>query len=226
MSLSICGALYATGLVLVAHLMFPVPAAAASPVDIAEFFSTHRERIRTGALLMVIGVGFFAPFGALLVARTRKMETGLPLFTYLQLVSFAATLSVTFLVPMTFALAAFRPDQDPNITQFLNDTAWFLLLYIWPMFTVWILSVAVPTLIATPGTSAFPRWTGYLGLVCGPLFATSVLIGHLKTGPFAYDGVLGVYIPALALGVWGMAMEFAMVRSILAEARTDTAPVS
>jgi hypothetical protein len=132
---------------------------------------------------MVIGCGFFAPFGAVLVARTRRMESDTPVFTYLQFVSFGATLAVTSLVPMSFALAAFRPEQDPAITEMLNDTAWFLLVYIWPLFTVWPWSLAAPILLAPKGTATFPRWVGHLSLWCGLLFASSFLVDHLKTGP-------------------------------------------
>jgi hypothetical protein len=44
-------------------------------------------------------------------------------------------------------------------------------------------------------------WVGHLSLWCGLLFAPSFLIDHLKTGPLAYNGLLGVYIPAAALGI-------------------------
>jgi hypothetical protein len=177
------GALYGAGLVVVARLFLPVPDPSTSAGEIAAQFAEHRDRIRLGALLMVIGCGFFAPFGAVLVARTRRMESDTPVFTYLQFVSFGATLAVTSLVPMSFALAAFRPEQDPAITEMLNDTAWFVLVYIWPLFTVWPWSLAAPILLAPKGTATFPRWVGHLSLWCGLLFASSFLVDHLKTGP-------------------------------------------
>jgi hypothetical protein len=83
----------------------------------------------------------------------------------------------------------------------LNDTAWFLLLYIWRLFTVWLWSLAAPILLAPKGTATFPRWVGHLSLWCRLLFAPSFLIDHLKTGPLAYNGLLGVYMPAAALGI-------------------------
>jgi hypothetical protein len=149
------GALYGAGLVVVARLFLPVLDPSTSAGEIAAQFAEHRDRIRLGALLMVIGCGFFAPFGAVLVARTRRMESDTPVFTYLQLVSFGATLAVTSLVPMSFALAAFRPEQDPAITEMLNDTAWFLLVYIWPLFTVWPWSLAAPILLALKAPQRF-----------------------------------------------------------------------
>ncbi len=208
------GALYGAGLVVVARLFLPVPDPSATAAQIAAQFAEHRDRIRLGALLMVIGCGFFAPFGAVLAARIRRMESDTPVFTYLQLLSFGATLAVTFLVPMSFALAAFRPEQDPAITQMLNDAAWFLLLYIWPLFTVWLWSLAAPILLAPKGTATFPRWVGHVSLWCGLLFAPSLLIDHFKTGPWAYNGLLGVYIPAAALALWGTATSLALIRAL------------
>ncbi|WP_233213757.1 hypothetical protein, partial [Mycobacterium hubeiense] len=69
------GLLYGVGLVLVARLVFPVPDPSATAGQIAAQFAENRDRIRLGALLMVIGCGFFGPFGAVLVARTRRMES-------------------------------------------------------------------------------------------------------------------------------------------------------
>jgi hypothetical protein len=58
------GALYGAGLVVVARLFLPVLDPSTSAGEIAAQFAEHRDRIRLGALLMVIGCGFFAPFGA------------------------------------------------------------------------------------------------------------------------------------------------------------------
>lgn len=215
LSETMTGVLYLSGFVIAGLL--PVPDPSASAVQIAAQFTEHRDRIRLGALLMVIGVGFFAPFGAVLLARTRRMETDIPIFTYLQLVSFSATLTVGFLSPMCFALAAFRPEQDPAITQMLNDAAWFLLLYIWPLFTVWQWSLAAPILLTPKGSATFPRWVGHVSLWCGLLFTPSLLIDHFKTGPFAYNGLLGVYVPAAALAIWSSATSIGLMISLRTE---------
>ncbi|ASF09477.1 hypothetical protein NBRGN_110_02480 [Nocardia brasiliensis NBRC 14402] len=221
-TLSVLGvlALYVPGLVLVARFALPIPSPDASAEQIAAMFAEHQTRIRFGVLMMVVGVFFFGPFGAVLVARTRRMEADVPVFTYLQLISFAATLAVTYLVPMAWALAAFRPRQDPNITQMFYDLGWFLLLYIWPLFTLWLWSLAAPILLAPKGTETFPRWVAYLSLWCGLLFAPSFLINFFKTGPFAYDGLFGAYVPAVALGLWGFGVMVALVQTIRKEKRT------
>jgi hypothetical protein len=151
-ALNICGALYAVGLVVVARLVFPVPNPNASAIEIAAFFAQNSDRIRLGALIMVIGIGFFAPWGAMLVARTRLLEGSLPIFTYMSATTFGATLLATFLVPACFAIAAFRTWTTPEIPQMLNDAAWYLLLYIWPLFTVWIFSFGIPILTAPTST--------------------------------------------------------------------------
>lgn len=217
----LCGALYAVGLLVVARLILPAPSPAAPAAEIAAQFTANAEGIRTGALLMVVAVGCFAPFGALLAARTRRMEGDLPVFTMLQVITFGATLLASFLVPFCFALASFRQWHDPEIVQLLNDGAWFLLLYIWPLFTVWLWSVGLPVLLAEPGTETLPRWTGPLSMWCGALFATSLLVGHIKTGSLAYDGLLGLYVPAVALAVWGIGMSAAC----LTRARAERTPV-
>lgn len=213
----LCGLLYGLGLVVVARLILPAPSPAATAAEVATQFTAHSTGIRAGALLMVVAVGLFAPFGALLAARTRRMEGELPVFTMLQLVSFGATLLASFLVPMCFALASFRAWHEPEIVQLLNDAAWYLLLYIWPLFTVWLWAVGLAVLLAEPGTETLPRWTGPLSMWCGLLFAPSLLINHVKAGPLAYDGLLGLYVPAAALGIWGVGMSYACLSQARAE---------
>src|SRR5690348_9236820 len=53
-SLGICNVLYVGGLVMVARLLFPVLSPAASAAQVAAYFATHHDAIRTGALMMTL----------------------------------------------------------------------------------------------------------------------------------------------------------------------------
>ena len=73
---------------------------------------------------------------------------------------------------MIFGLAAYRAgQQDPEITQMLNDIAWFFVEFPWQPFSKWLIASAIPILRARPGDAPLPRWAAYLCLVAAFLFA-------------------------------------------------------
>lgn len=60
----------------------------------------------------------------------------------------------------------------------------------------------------------FPRWVCYLTIWCGLSFIPASLTGVVKTGPFAWDGLLSYYIPyACWLGWFGIA-SFYMIKEV------------
>jgi hypothetical protein len=189
----------------VARLAMPATSAAASPAEISEFFAVNRIRILIACLGMAVGMPMIGFWGGLIAARTKQVERGFPMFTYAQVGCLGASICIIELIPMLWALAAFRAGEvDPAVTGAFNDAAWFMLLYTWPPFTAWIVAMVIPSLALPDGATILPRWTAYFGLWCGVLFFPAGLIGFFKHGPFAYDGLLAMYIPLGIFAAWVM----------------------
>jgi hypothetical protein len=169
--------------------------------------------IRIGCALMCFGLVLFAPFGTLIALWTRRGERGFPLLSCLQLVALAACTTVVVVIPLTWALAAYRPDDiSPDVTRMLHDAGWFLFLFSWPPFSVWIGAVAVAILRDSAVTPVFPRWAGYLSLWTALLFAPAVLMAFFKRGPMSYDGVIAFYVPTFIFFIWVAGMTVALLR--------------
>ena len=47
-----------------------------------------------------------------------------------------------------------------------------------------------------------PNWACYLTIFCGATFFPASLTAVLRSGPFAYDGLIGFWIPYPAWLIW------------------------
>ena len=100
------------------------------------------------------------------------------------------------------AVGALRPDNmaaDPELAQALLDFSF--VAFGMASFLVAAMLVAFAVLALRDGV-VWPRWLGWLALVAAPL--TAARIGTVVTteGPFAADGLLGLYVPVAALAGW------------------------
>lgn len=214
---------FLVGWLLLARFALPAASPAWSAGQLAAFYIENKNRIRVGCIVAL----FFMPLVGLVlgvsIARLRRAEKGLPIFTYTMLVLTPVAILMLVLPFVAWSVAAFRPGQiDPQITQALNDFGWFTFLFTWGVFTIVFTLMAVGILRSERGSEPLPRWSAYLLLWCGLLFGGSVLIIFFKDGPFAYDGAVGLYVPAGATLVFFTGMFAALAQTLLAERRAET----
>jgi hypothetical protein len=214
--------LYLIGFVPLAHFL-PAPSPSESAADIAKMYSDNAFGIRVGMVLDVIAGAFIAPWGAIIAARVRKHETGVPALSYALVACAGIGSLIAILLPLVWGLAAFRPQQiDPGITQMLNDAGWYILLFTFTIFTLWCIIIALATFLDRSQTPAFPRWCAYVNVWCGLLLFPAAMILFFKTGPLAYNGILALYVPLLAFFGWMVAVTYVMVRDIRQEYPANT----
>jgi hypothetical protein len=106
------------------------------------------------------------------------------------------------------AVAAVRP-ENASAAQLLRD--YELLL----MGTAAFAAAAVPAacaVIALRHGALWPRWAGLVA--AGAAAAYALRVGTLFTteGPFAADGVLGVYVPVIAIALWLLVASVTLAR--------------
>jgi hypothetical protein len=200
-----CGPL-ATMLALIGMVVIsgfiPAQAPSASGRTIAHWYSANATAIRLGLVISMIGFTLFVPFGIAIAIQTRRTE-GRPVLTYIQIAAVAIAALEGVMSVCIWVAAAFRPNViDPNTTRALNDLGWFAFLLDVPPFSVWLGAIGIAILRDRSPTPVFPRWLGYLNLwvafdICGAL-----LIPFFKTGPFAYDGFMALYVPFGSFFAW------------------------
>jgi uncharacterized membrane protein len=189
-----------TGL-LVAH-WFPFPSPADSPAEVARQYADHTDGIRFAAVCIAMAGALFAPVVAVVAAQMKRVEGSFSPLTYLQLGS-GMIGSLVIASPAFFMWsAAFQPERDPVVTQSWHDAAWLALVApVWPFFFE-LIAVAVLTLRDRSKEQIFPRWFGYLSLWIAVLLIPSAMVLWFKTGPFAWRGLMTLWLAATVFLVW------------------------
>lgn len=184
-------------------------------VYVAQVFWDHANRIRLGAVIMAGGMGLVAPWGAAMAVQTRRREGRYPVLTYAQLTCAAAGTAMILVTCMFWGLAAFRPHGvSPDIVQFCHDAGWFFFLCTWCPFAVWCTAIGLATLLDKTDTPVYPRWAGYLSIWAALLVIPGGMIMFFRTGPLAYNGILGLYIPVGSFSVWVITMTVLTIKNI------------
>ncbi|GAA0608105.1 hypothetical protein GCM10009547_07570 [Sporichthya brevicatena] len=195
-------------LIPLAHLI-PPPAPTKSPEEIADFFASNTTGMRLGCVVMMVFFTFFATWSAVIIAMMRRMEGPVPVLTYAALACVGAGTVFFTIAPLTWAVAAFRPgDYAPETVRALNDWAWFSILFSWPPFAIFCTLIAVA--VFTDRNGLLPRWVGYYNLWEAIFLVPFALIAFFKTGPFAWNGLFGFYLPTASFCVWMAVMSWAL----------------
>lgn len=189
--------LFGAGWLVLGHF-FPPFSPADSAGETAGRFEDRDTAIMLGSVLMMLATMVLMPFSALLVLIIRKIEGRVGMLTLMMAFTVTTYMVMNFYVPFSFAMATFRPDRDPALVQYAGDWGFMQFMGGIPMFLMIWLVTAYAALVASPRQDPIlPRWFGYLNLWCAILYLPELLIFFFKTGPFAWDGLVGFWIPAV-----------------------------
>jgi hypothetical protein len=140
--------------------------------------------------------------------------------TYIQIACVAIAALEGVISTCIWVAAAFRPAGiEPNITRALNDLGWIAFLLDVPPFTVWLGAIGIAILRDRRPEPVFPRWLGYANLWVAGLVCPALLIPFFKTGPFAYNGLIALYVPFGCFFAWMVITTPYLIAAIKSEAR-------
>jgi hypothetical protein len=192
----------------------PATSPAASGQEIADFYTGNLAGIRVGMVISMIAFSLFVPFGIAIALQTRRIEQ-VPVMSWIQIASVAIAALEGVMAVVIWLAAAFRPDVvDPDLTRALHDLGWICFLVDVPPFSIWIGAVGVAILRDRNAAPLFARWVGYFNLWVAVLILPALLIPFFKTGPFAYNGVLALYLPFGVFFLWMVVMTPALLRAL------------
>ncbi|MEU2031100.1 hypothetical protein [Nocardia amamiensis] len=196
---------FGTGWLVLGHF-FPPFSPADGPDEIAHQFLDRRIQILTGSVLMMVSTVILMPYAALLTLIVRKAEGGAGMLTLMMGFTQVTYMVMNFFVPFAFAMATFRPDRDPGLIQFAGDFGFMQFIGGIAMFwMIWAVTAWAALVTPSRGTAVIPRWFGYLNLWCAILYLPELLIFFFHTGPFAWDGLVGFWIPAAVFIIYLLA---------------------
>lgn len=193
------------GVFILAPMLPPWGQASADPETIARFYQENNLTKRIGLAIAMLGMPFIIPlFAVLKEIMARKM--GMPLLGSVQYATGLAGVIFTFLMLCCWGTAAFRPDRNPEVTQALHDLGWLVATWVGSATMLQVLVIGIAVLTDNQREPVFPRWFGYYNLTGVLLVLPACVINIFHTGPFAYDGLLGFWVPYAGLFVWFAAL--------------------
>lgn len=193
----------------------PLPAPGTSAQDIAALFQDHQIAIRIGVTLAGVGSVLVWPFSVAISQQLHRMEGPRHPLADTQMISSTGAVLAVLLPAYVWLAMAYRPDvTSPETLQMANDFNWFLFVGFFPPSIVQNVCIGLCILRATPDQQVYPRWLGYLNLWTAVLFLPGALLPFFKSGPFAWDGLLGFWVVATAFFTWVLVMWWETLKAI------------
>ena len=205
-------------LFLLAYLLFPAFSPPLSPtltpVEVATFFRGNITGILGVSILCNLIAGLAGP------AIRRDCGADFPhrrpssVFTYAYIMCVGIGITAFILADYCWAIAAFRPDRDPQLLSLLNDMAWFF--FIAPVGTIIVqnLCLALSVLLDDRPHPVFPRWVAYFNIATAALVVPSAFSILHKTGPLAWDGSLSFTLRLATFAVYVVVMFLVLQRVV------------
>jgi hypothetical protein len=211
-------------ILLVLYLSFPgfrPPMSPNMPVnEVAHFYKANRPFV----LFSMVGFNLcgilIVPFMVLIMAQMMRTRSQSHIFAFAYLTAVVAGATLFALSNIFFSVAAFRPEQDPNLLQLLNDLAWITFVAPIGMTVGELFLLALAVYFDRARDPVFPRWVGHYALVTAIVMAPAALAAVFKTGPFAWDGFISFWVRNIAYAAFLIVMFF-VVRTALARQVRD-----
>ena len=211
--------LYALGWGVIAGFLPPqLPSDSAH--QIAAFYSANRTAIGAGQMIGLVAVIGFIPFFTLISAHLYRIQRGsLPLLAVMQLCGGVLLVAFFFICSAAWITCSFRTDGDVEAVRTLNDFGWLAFVVVWPEYSLQMACIAVAVLSDKSSTPVWPRWFGYATILAGVSGSGGSLAVFFKYGPFAWNGIVGIYQGLVVFVLWMGLMSFFLFR----QARRDAA---
>ena len=178
----------------------PPPSPSWSAARIASFYANNLTGIRVGVLCAMFASALLLPFYAVVSAEIKKIEGKPGLLATIQWGGAIMLVFVFQLICLFWITASYRQDVDPAITRMLNDFCWFVWSTFIPTYSIQYICMAIAGFMDHRERPLWPRWSAYMNLWVAVTGAGGVLAVFFKTGPFAWNGVVGFWIPVIVFG--------------------------
>lgn len=196
---------------------FPPPSPSLNLAQTAHLYTSSPTLVRLGCAIMVFSCGIVTPFAAVLAIHMRRIEgREAPVLSMTQFAAGTAGILLFLMEAIFWSVAAYRPHRNPQITQVLNDIAWFFTVMPGALIVVQALTVAA-VILSDRDQDVFPRWLGFFNLWAAVLYLPGGIEIFFKHGPLAWNGLLAFWVPACAYFAWFVVMATALTRAVRAQ---------
>jgi hypothetical protein len=204
---------------------FPPSPPSATADQIRQLYADNTILIKLGLIIVMAASALLVPWAAAISGQLKRID-GARALASTQFVS-CGLLSLEFITPIGVWMAAsFRFNgRAAEITEALHDVGWILFVtVIWSLWAqMWCITAAI--FIDNSRQPVLPRWLGYLTAWAALLITPAGLILFFKTGPFAWNGIVGIYIPLAAFAIWMGAISYEVHKALTQQIADGTNPL-
>ncbi len=195
--------------------------------ELQQLFIDNATAIRIGMVVTGVGTAFFWPFAAAIYGQMRRIEGEHHPMATTQFGAAAGGV-VAVMVPAYLWLGmAYRPEAlSPATVQMVSDACWLMFIGAFGPGLVQNLAIGFCILGDKSATPIYPRWVGYANLWIALTFFPGGLLPFFKTGPFAWNGVIGFWVVAIAFFGWILMMWWMTRKAVLEHPLCRRAPLS
>jgi hypothetical protein len=192
----------------------PPPSPTLTAQEVADFYRVHIGGIRAGMITVNLCGSMFMPFFMVIVVQMQRMAIPSRAFSYAYLSAAASAGSIFLLADLTWSIAAFRPERDPQLMLMLNDLAWMAFVSPVGFMMAQNIFLALAIFMDAGPKPVFPRWLAHFNILAALLMAPGAFALMFKEGPLAWNGSLafGLHFGSFAMYI---AVMFFAVRSAL-----------
>lgn len=215
-----CGVLYMVALLLgwgVFAGMLPPMSPTMSPQEVQAFLNADATFIRIGMVVVMYSALIFMLFAATLAHFLNRVEGGAGVLGYFALLGGCGNMVLTFYPAIWWLVAAYRPERAADLVYLMNDLSWLQFIGGVSMYDALPLAVAIAAFADKSPNPVFPRWAGYFNVMVVLGLLPDQLLFFFHSGPFAWNGLFGLWIPLVLFGSWFLVMFWLMRRAILRE---------
>lgn len=185
--------------VVAALIMGNSPDFDANGEEVASWFAERSTRIQVGAAIHAAWAPLFVWFLATVASLARAGGPGARRAGAVAL-GCGVIFIALFLVDVTaLTIGALRPENmaaAPELAVALHDISW-LAMGMAAFLAAGVL--AAFAVLSVRDRALWPRWLGWVAAIAAPVYALRVGILFTTDGPFAADGVLGLYVPVATI---------------------------
>ena len=190
----------------------PPPSPSLSSGEVLQLFQDDGQRIRLGLLLGMIFCTLLFPFFGAFSIQIARVEGRFPILAMMQFGA-AVLLIVFFIICHMLWIAMTFREYDADALRQMNDLAWLIFVMVFPTYVLQMICIGVAAFMDTAQT-AFPRWYGYFCLWVGICGTGGGIAVYFKDGPFAWDGLVGFWIPISMFAAWLCASVPVLLRAV------------
>jgi hypothetical protein len=193
--------------------------------EVAHIFQGNINGIRIGMLLVMWAAFVWVFFAGAIGQFVSEIEGGVGMLTWVTVFGGVGNMVLTFYPCIWFLGAAFRPERGADLVFLANDMAWLQFVGGTAIFVPLPVAIAIAAFIDKSPNPVFPRWTGYFNILVAITFVPDQALFFFHSGPFAWNGLVGLWIPVAAFFSW-LGITFWLMRAAVLRAKQTRAPTA